>query len=138
MPLRFKKAVDDERIPFGSGPARAAGRFATDHSATGIDRREDAIGQEDFAAIRNPAWIDCTVSHAQTHTGGALCRRVYESEPRPPLAQYTVTLANNDCPRWGGGVRLTAKTGEAKTETSPIAAMNRFIPAIAAGLAPSN
>ena len=71
LPLRFKKAVDDERIPFGSGPARAASRFATDHSATGVDCREDTIGQEDFAAIRNPAWIDCTLSHAQAHTGGA-------------------------------------------------------------------
>ena len=72
LPLGFKKTVDDERIPFGSCPAGAARRFASDHSAAGIDRGEDAVEQDDFAAIRNPARIDRAMSNPQSNTSGAL------------------------------------------------------------------
>jgi hypothetical protein len=72
LPLGFKKTVDDERIPFESCPARAAGRFAIDHSAAGIDCGEDAVEKDDFAAIRNPARIDRAMSNPQSHAGRAL------------------------------------------------------------------
>ena len=62
LPLGLKKTIDDERVPFKSCPARAAGRFATDHSAAGIDGGEDAVGEDDFAAIGNPARIDRAMS----------------------------------------------------------------------------
>ena len=72
MPLGFKKTVDHDRIPFGSSPPRAAGRFAIDHSAAGIDCGEDAVEKDDFAAIRNPARIDRAMSNPQSHASGAL------------------------------------------------------------------
>ena len=72
MPFGFKKTVDDERIPFGGGPACAAGRFAIDHSAAGIDCGVDAVKQDDLAAIGNPTRIDRAMSNPQTHAGGAL------------------------------------------------------------------
>src|SRR5438045_3650084 len=68
----FKKTVDDERIPFGGGPASAARCLATDHSAAGIDCGIDAVEQDHFAAIRNPTRIDRAMSNAQSHASGAL------------------------------------------------------------------
>jgi hypothetical protein len=72
LPLGFKKTVDDERIPFGRGPASAAGRLATDDSSAGVHRGKDAVNQDDFAAVRNPALIDRAMSNPQTHARGAL------------------------------------------------------------------
>jgi hypothetical protein len=72
LPLGFKKTVDDERIPFGRGPASAAGRLATDDSSAGIHRGEDPVNQDDFAAVRNPALIDRAMSDPQAHARGAL------------------------------------------------------------------
>ena len=71
LPLGLKKTIDDERVPFDGCPARATGRFASDHGAAGIDRGKDAVGEDDFAAIRNPARIDRAMSDSQSHASGA-------------------------------------------------------------------
>jgi len=71
LPLGLKKTVDHECTSFESCPASATGSFALDHSAAGIYRGEDAVGEDDFAAIRNPARIDRAMSNPQPHAGGA-------------------------------------------------------------------
>ena len=71
LPLGLKKTIDYKRVPFDGCPAGAAGRFTIDHGAAGIDRGKDAIGEDDFAAIRNPARIDRAMSDPQSHAGGA-------------------------------------------------------------------
>ena len=83
LPLGLKKTIDDERVPFDGCPASATGRFASDHGAAGIDRGEDAVGEDDFAAIRNPARIDRAMSDPQSHASGAFVPPRIPVRPAP-------------------------------------------------------
>jgi hypothetical protein len=65
-----------------------------------------------------------------------LCCRVFESEPRPPLAQYTVTRASIDGSRCSTSGRVRAETGGTSNRASPVAVRHRFILVIRAGAAP--
>ena len=71
LPLGFKKTIDHECTSLESCPASATGSFTLDHSAAGIDRGEDAVREDDFAAIRNPARVDRAMSNPQSHASGA-------------------------------------------------------------------
>lgn len=84
LPLGFKKTIHHNRVSFGGCSAGAAGRFAIDHGAAGIDRGEDAVvGEDDFAAIRNPARIDRAMSDPQSHASGAFVPPRIPVRPAP-------------------------------------------------------
>lgn len=72
LPFGFKEPIHYNGISFGSGAARAAGRSAIFEGKAGIDRGEDAVREDDFAAIRNPARIDRAMSNPQADASGGL------------------------------------------------------------------
>jgi len=71
LPFGLKKTIHDDRISLGNRAARAARRFAISDSHAGIDRGEDTVGEDHFAAVRNPARIDRAMSDPQSHASGA-------------------------------------------------------------------
>jgi len=83
--LGLKKSVDDKGASFQRCPARAPRCLAADHRRAGIDRKQGAIGERYFAAVRNSAWIDGAVSGPQARAGGT------NVLPRPMIGTATST-----------------------------------------------
>jgi hypothetical protein len=81
--LGFKKSVNNKGVSFELCPARAPRCFAADHGGAGVDRQQRAIGKRYFAAVRNPARIDGTMSRPQSRAGGT------DVAPRPTIGTAT-------------------------------------------------
>src|ERR1043166_821735 len=64
--LGCEKSVDHDGLELACSASIQPSGFATNDCRSGIDCGTDCIGKNDFAAVRNPFWIDSAMSGAQT------------------------------------------------------------------------
>ena len=67
--LRFKVSVDHDGLELAGSACACARGFATDNCRAGVNGSAGAIGEDDFAAIRNPLWIDGAMPGSESSAG---------------------------------------------------------------------